>query len=777
MATRTNASLPPTMLLLDSKNASQTRENGSTAYFTLPEGIDTLTQSEIQSANVQLLQFQCTNSIYNISSALKNNILEIFVPLFTDFTLTTCTSSTITYTIPDGHYTTQQLVDTLNYLIATSSQSLNKTYNTILDPNNNQIPTKITNLYGNNGTQYGPYNKITNAYYPLSFGAQMLSEVYYPITNGGVTSSTASSAVSYNSQTGLISFNIPHDYNNASILTDITSSKYYSGNPNSPYSNTVATFSGMIIKDKILVTSSSLTIPTGAYILGTSSGTSVTSPTTSTNSIYYGFGLSQAQTNPINAIITAFQGFIYNNYLYTLIPLSDGAYVYDNNSVITPCGISTGYTSAINNLNVYLLGTTSQSDAGTPLINFLGYTVNASSISYLYTTQSLPSNILFKYNPLQTGQTVPISSNGITFTTYTSTRDGVTGIRTYTYTLSTYLSGPIGTISNLYSFQTIPSYLTLNTAVPALTNLTYYNDVTSYNDLSGFFKRIYSGFYVISSNGNSGLLKTMGFPIDKAFSIPNSPSYYGFGIQLQPQFSYIDQTYNITNTPATINTGFQTGFISATATNTNYILVQYIPHPSWVTAVSDCYKVLSIIQNPTTTTNALNLSTPISNINNYSYNLAASNYLNNTIYSFQPYNIMDLSYPRCVYVSISGMSTNNRSSTPQSSYGSIFACVPFDQNFGNEVIYEPKQKFYNIVPNFQLQNIQIRTIDEFGNAINWNNGSWKINIGIVWSIDLGSAGLEDVTRGRTYRPMLYNTNHDPLQTYEENQYLPQKRRR
>ena len=34
-------------------------------------------------------------------------------------------------------------------------------------------------------------------------------------------------------------------------------------------------------------------------------------------------------------------------------------------------------------------------------------------------------------------------------------------------------------------------------------------------------------------------------------------------------------------------------------------------------------------------------------------------------------------------------------------------------------------------------------------------------------MDVGSAGIEDVTMGRTFRSAYLNNNHDPLQTYPE----------
>jgi hypothetical protein len=63
------------------------------------DGIDT--QVEIQSVNLQLLQFQASHSIYNITN--YNNTLEFYT------TYTDGTSSTYILTIPNGHYSLDYL--------------------------------------------------------------------------------------------------------------------------------------------------------------------------------------------------------------------------------------------------------------------------------------------------------------------------------------------------------------------------------------------------------------------------------------------------------------------------------------------------------------------------------------------------------------------------------------------------------------------------------------------------------------------------------------------
>ena len=64
--------------MLDSRATSDTRDNGSTVTFNIPNGVNA--QTETQTAVLQLLEFQASHSIYNIDST--NNKLEIFVQLY-----------------------------------------------------------------------------------------------------------------------------------------------------------------------------------------------------------------------------------------------------------------------------------------------------------------------------------------------------------------------------------------------------------------------------------------------------------------------------------------------------------------------------------------------------------------------------------------------------------------------------------------------------------------------------------------------------------------------
>ena len=134
---------------------------------------------------------------------------------------------------------------------------------------------------------------------------------------------------------------------------------------------------------------------------------------------------------------------------------------------------------------------------------------------------------------------------------------------------------------------------------------------------------------------------------------------------------------------------------------------------------------------------------------------------------------LDLSYPRSVYLVMDGINTNNRCSLPGNTYGTILDKIPLgNSTFGDNIYYEPYNAFPQLIPNFHMNTIKIRTLDENGQTIDWNNGYWSIKLGLTWSIDLGSSGQEDTTGGRHFRPLLHSTEHDPLRTQQEH-----KRRR
>ena len=81
MAQRVNAHIPPTMLMFDSRSGSNARDNGSTVTFNAPQGMDSL--SKTQTALIQLVDFQASHTIYNITNS--NNTLELYVQLYDRF--------------------------------------------------------------------------------------------------------------------------------------------------------------------------------------------------------------------------------------------------------------------------------------------------------------------------------------------------------------------------------------------------------------------------------------------------------------------------------------------------------------------------------------------------------------------------------------------------------------------------------------------------------------------------------------------------------------------
>ena len=122
---------------------------------------------------------------------------------------------------------------------------------------------------------------------------------------------------------------------------------------------------------------------------------------------------------------------------------------------------------------------------------------------------------------------------------------------------------------------------------------------------------------------------------------------------------------------------------------------------------------------------------------------------------------------------IDGLNTNNRCSLPGNNYGTILEKIPVTNTaFGDNIYYEPYMDFPQLLPNFHINTIKIRTLDENGEIINWNDGYWSVTLGLTWSMDLGTSGQEDTTAGRHFRPILHATEHDPLQTQREH-----KRRR
>ena len=218
-----------------------------------------------------------------------------------------------------------------------------------------------------------------------------------------------------------------------------------------------------------------------------------------------------------------------------------------------------------------------------------------------------------------------------------------------------------------------------------------------------FNARIYSGFYLLSGNYN-GLLLTLGFQLSDFEALPTANTHYGVGVQLTPTVAFAASTSTVT-----------------------YAINMNFPN------LNDLVKSYGI-------DTAGNITTP---------------------------QIIDLSYPRYLYLSIEGINSNNRANLPDSSFKNMFAKIPISSNFGELINYEPTQMAPQNVPNMHVQSLTVRVLDEYGEAVDFNNGFWSLSLSIQWAMDVGSAGMEDITMGRTHRPVYFNGGHDPLHTYPE----------
>ena len=230
------------------------------------------------------------------------------------------------------------------------------------------------------------------------------------------------------------------------------------------------------------------------------------------------------------------------------------------------------------------------------------------------------------------------------------------------------------------------------------------NTTSAYSN-EAFNQHIYAGFYILSDN-YKGLLLTLGFTEQFFSLLPTQNTRYGIGVQLLPTVTYDSDTQKSK--------------------------VEY--------AISKNFPNLNINEDYYTIDTSANIIAP---------------------------DIIDLSYPRYLYISIEGINTNNRANLPDSSFKNMFSKVPINCAFGELINYEPTQMSPQNVPNLHVQSLTVRVLDEYGDAVEFNNGFWSLSLSIQWAMDVGSAGIEDVTMGRTFRSAYLNNNHDPLQTYPE----------
>jgi hypothetical protein len=236
-----------------------------------------------------------------------------------------------------------------------------------------------------------------------------------------------------------------------------------------------------------------------------------------------------------------------------------------------------------------------------------------------------------------------------------------------------------------------------------LSELSNHASATSMYSNTTFNSNIYSGFYLLSDN-YPNLLVTLGFTTNDFEVLPTASLHYGVGVQFIPTVTYAS---SVTTVTYKINTSFPN--LNA---DTKYYTVD----------------------------TSANITTP---------------------------EIIDLSYPRYLYLSIEGINSSNKANLPDSSYKNMFAKIPVNCNFGELINYEPTQMSPQTVPNLHVQSLTIRVLDEFGDAVEFNNGFWSMSLSIQWAMDVGSAGMEDISLGRTHRPIFFNGGHDPLQTYPE----------
>ena len=124
----------------------------------------------------------------------------------------------------------------------------------------------------------------------------------------------------------------------------------------------------------------------------------------------------------------------------------------------------------------------------------------------------------------------------------------------------------------------------------------------------------------------------------------------------------------------------------------------------------------------------------------------------------------DLYYPKMMYVCVDQIRTQNRVSLPTNEYGIVLHEFAVTSSFGELIHAEPYNSFGYHIPNLKTNTLTVRIIDQDGNTIDWNDGTWILVIGLEY----GTQSInEDPTLGRTFRPLLSRTAHDPLTTSHE----------
>lgn len=239
--------------------------------------------------------------------------------------------------------------------------------------------------------------------------------------------------------------------------------------------------------------------------------------------------------------------------------------------------------------------------------------------------------------------------------------------------------------------------------------------------------RLHRGFYILTDT-YKGLAEIMGFSSSKSIALPtystivNKIAQNGFGI-----------TLNVSITTTSVNKLVEP-FYSIDTGYSNPIYVKF-----------DTTDVNTIPAK----TSTFKITPPYG------------------VFTCQAPDCPSLDYPRNIYICIDQMTTRNRCSNSKFAYGSVLAKIPTNQNFGDTILYEPFDLKEIYLPGLSLDTLTVRLYDDDAQPIQWNGGHWTLIINVAYNIDVGSAGLEDATMGRTYRPYLKRTQHDPLTTSAE----------
>ena len=249
-------------------------------------------------------------------------------------------------------------------------------------------------------------------------------------------------------------------------------------------------------------------------------------------------------------------------------------------------------------------------------------------------------------------------------------------------------------------------------------------------DLS--YKYYYQGFYVITDNYPT-LPRLLGLPPEKGYPLPTVSPKNGFGITLVKT-----PTSPITSAPVVVD-------------GPNVGLPIFMPPPP-----------LNRMNYAVLPKDVLYYTQPISMVRQ-----DAVNFSPNTVGTLQCLSLPALDYPRDIYVCAESVRTRNVCSNKVVPRSNILAKVPFDCFFGDTFSYEPANPPECYVPSLKLDTMTIRLYDEEGNALLWNGGHWTVVLCIRYSVDSGSAGFENASLGRTYRPYLSMDTHDPLTTEKE----------